>query len=63
VKFTDKLRDELIDILDEMREARTLADVHLTPDTPRRCTKCRMQEICNEALYEFQSDGVQVIVQ
>jgi len=50
IDYTAELRDELIELLDEMREARHAEEVHRNHDEARRCSKCSMREICDEAL-------------
>jgi CRISPR-associated exonuclease Cas4 len=50
VDYTPELKDELLELLDEMREARYAEEVHRSHDEARRCSKCSMREICDEAL-------------
>jgi CRISPR-associated exonuclease Cas4 len=50
IDYTDELRDELIELLDEMRQARSAAEVHRSHSEARRCSRCSMREICDEAL-------------
>jgi CRISPR-associated exonuclease Cas4 len=50
VDYTPELRAELLDILDEMREARRSSEVHRSHDDSRRCANCYMQDYCDEAL-------------
>jgi CRISPR-associated exonuclease Cas4 len=51
VEYTSELKAELLEVLYQMKEARTLEEVHRSHDEPRRCAGCRMREICDEALY------------
>jgi CRISPR-associated exonuclease Cas4 len=50
IDYTDDLRDELIELLDEMRQARNAEEVHRSHSEARRCSRCSMREICDEAL-------------
>jgi CRISPR-associated exonuclease Cas4 len=50
IDYTPELEDELIELLGEMREARLAAEVHRSHSEARRCLKCSMREICDEAL-------------
>jgi CRISPR-associated exonuclease Cas4 len=48
--YTSDLRDELIVLLEEIREARLARDVHRSHDDARRCRSCSMRASCDEAL-------------
>jgi CRISPR-associated exonuclease Cas4 len=50
IDYTTELRDELIELLDEMRRARNAEEVHRSHGEARRCSRCSMREICDEAL-------------
>lgn len=50
IEYTSELRDELLDIIDEMREARSASDVHRNHDERGRCASCGMRDICDESL-------------
>jgi CRISPR-associated exonuclease Cas4 len=50
IDYTPELRDELIELLYEMDEAREAMDVHRSHGDARRCSRCSMREICEEAL-------------
>ena len=50
IDYTPELRDELLLLLEEMREARFADEVHRSHSDPRRCAGCRMREICTESL-------------
>lgn len=50
VAYTPELRAELLDVLDEMREARRSNEVHRNHDDSRRCANCYMQDYCDEVL-------------
>jgi len=50
VSYTDELRDELMILLEEMREAFEADDVHRSHREERRCAGCSMKEICTESL-------------
>ncbi len=50
VDYTPELRDELLTLLEEMREAREAADVHRSHDDWRRCKGCSVREHCIESL-------------
>jgi CRISPR-associated exonuclease Cas4 len=50
IDYTPELRDELVELLDEMSEARAAEDVHRSHDDPRRCRGCSMRESCTESL-------------
>lgn len=48
--YTPELRDELLDLLEEIREARRADDVHRSHNDERRCKGCSMRASCDEAL-------------
>jgi CRISPR-associated exonuclease Cas4 len=48
--YTAELRDELLELLEEIREARRADDVHRSHDDARRCKGCSMRASCDEAL-------------
>jgi CRISPR-associated exonuclease Cas4 len=50
VDFTDELREDLLALLGEMREARRAGDVHRSHDETARCAACSYREICVESL-------------
>lgn len=50
ISYTPELRDQLIELLDEMREASEADDVHRSHQDARRCSGCSMREICTESL-------------
>jgi CRISPR-associated exonuclease Cas4 len=50
VEYTVELRDELMMLLEEMREARAADDVHRSHREARRCSGCSMREVCTESL-------------
>jgi CRISPR-associated exonuclease Cas4 len=50
VDYTPELREELLALLEEMREARAAADVHRSHDDWRRCKGCSVREHCEERL-------------
>jgi CRISPR-associated exonuclease Cas4 len=50
IDYTAELREELLDIIDEMREARRFDEVHRDHEDARRCANCYMREVCDEAL-------------
>jgi CRISPR-associated exonuclease Cas4 len=50
VEYTNELREELLALVGEMREARAAEEVHRSHDEARRCANCSMREICDEAL-------------
>jgi CRISPR-associated exonuclease Cas4 len=50
VDYTAELRDALLDVMDEMRAARTTNEVHRSHDEPNRCARCSMRSVCDEAL-------------
>ena len=50
VEYSSELRDELIALLEEMKDAREALDVHRSHRDARRCSRCSMREICEEAL-------------
>jgi CRISPR-associated exonuclease Cas4 len=52
VDYTDELRERLLELLAEMREARQAEDVHRSHDEAARCAACRYREICVESLVE-----------
>jgi CRISPR-associated exonuclease Cas4 len=50
VDYTRELRDELLALLAEMREARKASDVHRSHDQTARCMACGYRGICDESL-------------
>ena len=50
VDYTDELRESLLELLAEMREARQAEDVHRSHDETARCAACSYREICVESL-------------
>lgn len=50
IDYTQELRDELMMLLEEMREARFADEVHRSHSDARRCAGCSMKEICTESL-------------
>jgi CRISPR-associated exonuclease Cas4 len=50
VDYTDELRETLLELLAEMREARRAPDVHRSHDERARCAACSYREICVESL-------------
>jgi CRISPR-associated exonuclease Cas4 len=50
VDYTDELRESLLELLAEMREARLAPDVHRSHEEAARCAACSYREICDESL-------------
>lgn len=50
IDYTAELRDELLELIEEMREARGAEEVHRSHNEARRCLRCSMREVCDEAL-------------
>lgn len=50
VDYTGGLRESLLELLAEMREAREASDVHRSHDETARCAGCGYREICVESL-------------
>ncbi|MDQ1557170.1 MAG: CRISPR-associated exonuclease Cas4 [Pyrinomonadaceae bacterium] len=50
VDYTDELREALLALLGEMREARVASDVHRSHDERARCAACSYRELCDESL-------------
>jgi CRISPR-associated exonuclease Cas4 len=50
VDYTDELREHLLELLAEMREARQAEDVHRSHEEAARCAACSYREICVESL-------------
>ena len=48
--YTEHVRDELLDLLDEMRSALEDANCGRSHDDPRRCAGCGFFDQCDEAL-------------
>jgi CRISPR-associated exonuclease Cas4 len=48
--YTPELRDELMELLEEIREARSAADVHRSHNDARKCAGCSMRQSCDESL-------------
>jgi CRISPR-associated exonuclease Cas4 len=52
VDYTDELRESLLELLAEMREARRATDVHRSHEEAARCAGCSYREICVESLVD-----------
>jgi CRISPR-associated exonuclease Cas4 len=52
VEFTNKLREELLAVMEEMRRDLNAADVARSHDDPRRCRACGYRHACGQALSE-----------
>ncbi|HEX8128277.1 MAG TPA: CRISPR-associated protein Cas4 [Pyrinomonadaceae bacterium] len=50
VDYTDELREALLALLAEMREARRASDVHRSHEETPRCAACSYRAICDESL-------------
>jgi CRISPR-associated exonuclease Cas4 len=50
VEFTTELREQLLALLEEIREARAAEEVHRSHDEPRRCARCGVRDSCDERL-------------
>ncbi|MFL6230947.1 MAG: CRISPR-associated protein Cas4 [Pyrinomonadaceae bacterium] len=50
VEYTPELRETLLELIEEMREARDAEEVHRSHDEPRRCASCGYRDVCDEAL-------------
>lgn len=50
IDYTPELRDDLLFLLEEMREASEADEVHRSHTDARRCAGCSMRESCTEAL-------------
>ena len=50
LEYTPRAKVALLELLEEMREAEGLKDVHRSHEEPRRCAGCRMRDLCDEAL-------------
>ncbi len=51
VDYNNETRSFLVDVLEEMREAREQAEVHRNHEQMGRCRACAYAEICEEALW------------
>ncbi len=50
VDYTPELREALLELLDEMREARETDEVHRSHEEPPRCAACSYRDACDESL-------------
>ncbi|HYJ48264.1 MAG TPA: CRISPR-associated protein Cas4 [Pyrinomonadaceae bacterium] len=50
VDYTPELREGLLNLIEEMNEARLADDVHRSHEDARRCRGCSMRESCDESL-------------
>jgi CRISPR-associated exonuclease Cas4 len=50
VEYTPELRETLLELIDEIREARDAEEVHRSHDEPRRCASCGYRDVCDESL-------------
>ncbi|MFL5735249.1 MAG: CRISPR-associated protein Cas4 [Chloroflexia bacterium] len=52
VDYNSRTRAYILDVLDEMKEARKLVEVHRNHEQPGRCRACAYREVCDEDLTE-----------
>ena len=50
VEYTPELRETLLEIISEIREARDAEEVHRSHDERQRCASCGYREACDESL-------------
>ena len=50
VDYTPELREALLELLAEMREARDAEEVHRSHEEPPRCAACSYRDACDESL-------------
>jgi CRISPR-associated exonuclease Cas4 len=50
VEYTPELRETLLEIIEEIRDAREVDEVHRSHDEQRRCASCGYREECDESL-------------
>jgi CRISPR-associated exonuclease Cas4 len=50
VEYTPELRETLLELIEEIREARDADEVHRSHDEPRRCANCGYRDVCDESL-------------
>jgi CRISPR-associated exonuclease Cas4 len=50
IDYTPELREDLLALLEEMREARLAEEVHRDHEDARRCSGCGLREVCVESL-------------
>jgi CRISPR-associated exonuclease Cas4 len=50
IENTDELREELFDVLDEMRATQQEGEAHRSHNQARRCTGCSVAHGCDERL-------------
>jgi CRISPR-associated exonuclease Cas4 len=50
VEYTQELRETLLEIIAEIRDAREADEVHRSHDEQRRCASCGYREVCDESL-------------
>lgn len=48
--YTEDLRNELLELVAEIRQARSADDVHRSHNQAQRCRACSMRAFCDEAL-------------
>ena len=53
LNYTQQVRDDLLDLLDEMRELLDAEDCARSHDQPQRCRACGFYEQCDDALDEI----------
>jgi CRISPR-associated exonuclease Cas4 len=54
VDYTDEMRDGIIALLGEIKDARPAEDVHRSHEDERRCRGCSMREVCTESLADME---------
>ena len=50
VEFTSSLRQDLLNLLGEMRTAKRLGELHINHNSPGKCRSCGFREVCGEGL-------------
>ena len=50
VEYTSSLREDLLNLLEEMRAAKCLGEPHINHNSPGKCRSCGFREVCGESL-------------
>jgi CRISPR-associated exonuclease Cas4 len=50
VEYTPELRETVLEIIAEIRDAREAEEVHRSHDERKRCASCGYREVCDESL-------------
>ena len=50
IDYTPSLRQQLLKLLEEMRAAKRLGELHINHNSPGKCRSCGFRDVCGEGL-------------